>query len=96
MPRVSFDFDSFSFHVPSIGSAAYSAPAAKINAKLSAMVLVFISASSRHFRRRSMLFVRKALQTNHFKKWNVTIAHLRGYRTLVLSTLLIFLDNFVQ
>ena len=43
-----------------------------------------------------MLFLGKALPTNHFKKWNVTTARLRGYRTLVLSTLLIFLDSFLQ
>jgi hypothetical protein len=63
VPGVSFDFDSFSFHVPSTGLAAYSAPAAKINPKISAMVLVFICASSGHFRKRSMLFL-KALPTN--------------------------------
>jgi hypothetical protein len=39
---VSFDFDSFSFHVPSKGSAAYNPPAIKIIPKLSAIVLVFI------------------------------------------------------
>jgi hypothetical protein len=66
VPRVSFDFDSFSFHVPSKGSAAYNAPAAKINPKLSAMVLVFISLSSKDFRKESMLFLGKALPTNHF------------------------------
>jgi hypothetical protein len=38
-----------------MGLAAYNAPAAKINPRLSAMVLVFISASSGHFRKRSML-----------------------------------------
>jgi len=67
VPRVSFDFDSFSFHVPSKGSAAYNAPAAKIKPKLSAMVLVFISLSSKDSRKESTLFLGKALPTGHFQ-----------------------------
>jgi hypothetical protein len=57
VPRVSFDFDWFNFHVPIIGSAAYNAPAAKTNPKLSAIVLVFISLSSKYFTERSMLLL---------------------------------------
>jgi hypothetical protein len=48
------------------------------------------------FQEKVNAYLRKALPTNHFKKWNITAARLRGHRTLVLSTLLIFLDSFVQ
>jgi hypothetical protein len=85
--------------VPSIGLAAYNAAAAKINPKLNATVLVFISASSGHFSKKVNPFLLnpggRIISRNGMSQPCVCAA-IGRYRTLVLSTLLIFLDSFAQ